>query len=189
VIDLDLSYVFLEATNDGWAGRLFALDAQTLIQIGFMFLNVSLLAVLLTSILYTPVREILAKRSARIAEQLSSAEENMAGAKRLREEYEAKIANIEAEKSDILATAQKQANERSQKVVSDAKETARSILERAQNDAQAEMDNVKEEVRRHIIEVSGLLAGKFVEAAIDGGMQEKLFDEAITELGRATWPN
>jgi F-type H+-transporting ATPase subunit b len=177
------------ASEPNWAGRLFDLDGQTAISIGLQLMNVSVLAVLLTVILYSPVREFMAKRSAKIANQLREADENKTAALELRDEYEKRLANIEAEKSEILAAVRADANANANRIIDEASKEAATVRERAKNDAQAEMDSVKEEVRLHIIEVSTVLASKFVQNAIDAATQERLFNEALSELGRATWPN
>jgi F-type H+-transporting ATPase subunit b len=113
----------------------------------------------------------------------------MNAAKELKAEYEKRLAAIDAEKSEILELAHKQADEKGRRMIEEAKQEAKVVLDRAVKDAQAEKENVKEEVRRHIIDVSSLLASKFVEHSIDEKAQDKLFDEAITELERATWPS
>ena len=72
-------------------GRLFALDNQTLIQIGIQLLNGIILAIALSIILYKPVKEYLRKRSDTIKSRFDEAETATARANELIAEYEGRL--------------------------------------------------------------------------------------------------
>jgi F0F1-type ATP synthase membrane subunit b/b' len=46
-----------------------------------------------------------------------------------------------------------------------------------------EQERVKDEVRQSIIEISSLMAQRFVARTMDNDIQDKLFTEVMAELG------
>ena len=54
-------------------------------------------------------------------------------------------------------------------------------------DIQREQEKAKDEIKKQIIEVSSLMAGKFVAASIDQNEQNKLVDEVISDLEEVKW--
>ena len=168
-------------------GRLFDLDMQTLFSIGILLFNVCLLAVALTFILYKPVREFMAKRTEKIRAQLSNAADSMFKANELKAEYEQKLKDIEKERTEILESAHKFAAEKTKQLMDDARNEAASVRERSKADVQRERELLKEEVRSSIIEISSVMAEKFMTRSIDEETQNKLFNETIAELEETSW--
>lgn len=163
--------------------RVFGLDQQTFMGVAFVFINIAVLAFVLSKILYNPVRNFLHDRSERIKGQLKQAEDEKAVAADLRTQYEAKLKNIESERDDILDTARKQAADKSKQVLDEAKTEAEAILDRATRSMEMEQERVKDEVRQSIIEISSLMAQRFVARTMDNDIQDKLFTEVMAELG------
>ena len=170
-------------------GRVFGLDQQTLIHIGIQLFNACVLAVALGAILYKPVQEFMRKRSDRIRDQIRDAQETMLQADQLKTKYEHKLSQIEAERIRILEAARHEAAQRGRHIIDEAKEEAAVIKHRAAQSIAEESERLKEETRLHIIEVSALMAGKFVEQTIDREAQDKLFNQTMAQLEEAQWPN
>ena len=167
--------------------RMFGLDSQTFWQVAAQLFNVALLAVVMTKLLYKPVKEALQKRTDKIQGQLAEAEEELAKAKELRLAYEEKMENAARERDEILFEARKQATETSNKLVSDAKTEADSIRERAAANVELEWERAESDMRNAIIDVSAVMAEKFVSLAINKETHDRLFDEAISDLEAMTW--
>jgi actin-like ATPase involved in cell morphogenesis len=102
-------------------GRVFGLDAQTLISIGIQLFNAIILALALGFILYNPVKDFLRKRSEKIQKQIDDSDAAMMKAKELIAEYEAKIKDIDKERLEILEAARLKASEESKKILQEAK--------------------------------------------------------------------
>ena len=173
---------FLLDTGGRTFRELFNLDAQTFIQILPILVNVVALFVLLTYLLYNPVRNFMARRSERIAAQLDEAEATKAAAHVLKDEYEQKLKDIEQERSAILDEARKLAAERRARELADAKKEAEAIKARAMIEIAAERDRVKDQVEQAIVDISAGMAGKLLGANIDTAAHSRLFDEALAEL-------
>lgn len=168
-------------------GRVFGLDQQTLIDIAFQLFNVCFLAAVLGFILYKPVRKFLQERADRISGQLSDAETKMIQADKLKLEYEKKLKEIDAERVKILDAARNSAAEKSNHILHEARDEAALIIKRAEESIEKEKERLKKEAKLHIIQLSSLMAAKFVQQSIDSSAQDKLFEETLAELEEATW--
>ena len=168
-------------------GRVFGIDQQTLIQIIANIINVAALAAILAYLLYKPVRTILQKRTSRIQGQLLQAEEELEKATELRQKYEQKMEDAEREREEILGEARKIAADSSRRILAEAKKEADTIRERATANVEMEWDRAQNDMRTAIIDVSAMMAEKFVSLAINKETHDRLFDETISDLEGMTW--
>ena len=74
-------------------------------------------------------------------------------------------------------------------IIAQAKEEAARILDRARVEAELEKQKMSDDVKREIIVVASLMAGKIVSASMDTAAQNQLIDETIKEMGEKTWLN
>jgi len=176
-----------EASESPPPGRVFGLDKDTLIGVGLQLFNAALLAVVLSRILYKPVRNFMGKRAERISSQLSQAEEGVAEANRLKAQYEQKLADIELERIEILDAAREIAVEKNKQMMEEGRKEVATLKERASADVQRERERLREEISLHILEVSLEIASKFVQHTIDKETQDRMFEETIAELEETTW--
>lgn len=168
-------------------GRVFGLDMQTFISAAIQLLNAIILALVLTKILYKPVKEFMQKRSDKIKSKMDNADATMAKAQELIAEYDEKIRKIDKERAEILESARLQAEEEYKKILEEAKQEAREIKKRSMESAAEEKKRLKEETRLYIVEIASLMAYKFIQQNIDEKMQEKLFEEAMARLEDSQW--
>ena len=176
--------IMLASTPDA---RLFGLDTQTFIQVGANLFNVALLAAVLSWLLYKPVRNFMRKRADRIQGQLTQAEDEMAKAMELKLLYEQKIEEVQREREEILGEARKIAAETGQRLVTEAKKEADAIKARASANVEMEWDRAQTEMRTAIIEVSAVMAEKFMSRAMNKETHDKLFSETMADLEGMTW--
>ena len=167
--------------------RLFDLDWQLVADSVLMIIAVFVLFLLMSYLLFNPARKFLNDRRDKIRGELETAKQNMEEADRLKQEYETKIKEIDKEAEAILGEARRKALDNEKQIVAEAKEEAARILERAHVEAELEKQKVADEVKREIIAVSALMAGKFVAATIDTAAQNRLIDETLKEMGEKTW--
>ena len=74
-------------------------------------------------------------------------------------------------------------------IVAQAKEEAARILERARVEAELEKKKMADDVKKEMVSIASLLAGKVVSASIDTTVQNQLIDETLKEMGEGTWLN
>ena len=130
---------------------------------------------------------MLAARREKIEGQINSAETQLAEANKLKAEYEKKLSEIDKETEAILGEARNRGAQREQEIIAEAKKEAETLKNRAMVDIQREQEKAKDEIKKQIIEVSSLMAGKFVAASIDQNEQNKLVDEVISDLEEVKW--
>jgi len=168
-------------------GRVFGIDQQTLIQIIANVINVAVLAGFLAFLLYKPVRNILHKRTTKIQGQLTMAEEELEKATELRRKYEQRMEEVEREREEILGEARKVAADSSRRLLAEAKKEADTVRERAAANVEMEWERAENDMRTAIIDVSAVMAEKFVSLAINKETHDRLFDETISDLEGMTW--
>lgn len=169
------------------APRLFDLDLQLIADSVLMIIAVFSLFLIASHFLFNPVRDMMQKRQDRIKNELDTAAADMENARALKEEYEAKLKDIDKEAESILAEARKKALANENKIVADAKEEAARIIERAGVEAELEKKKAADEVKREMVVLASLMAGKVVSAAIDTTVQDSLVEETLKEIGESTW--
>lgn len=167
--------------------RLFDLDFQLLADASLMIIAVFVLFLVASHLLFNPVRDMLEKRQEKIKTELDSAASDMEEAGSLKEEYEARLKNVDKEAEAILADARKRALANENKIVADAREEAARIIERANTEAELEKKKAADDVKREMVTLASLMAGKVVSAAIDTTVQDSLIEETLKEIGEDTW--
>jgi F-type H+-transporting ATPase subunit b len=165
--------------------RLFDLDFQLLHDAILMIIAVFALFLIASHMLFNPVRNMLQKRQDKIKGELDNAAKDMAEARDLKAEYETRLKEIDKEAENILSEARKKALANENKIVSQAKEEA--AIERASVEAELEKKKAADEVKREMVVLASLMAGKVVSAAIDTTVQDSLIEETLKEMGDSTW--
>lgn len=168
-------------------GFIFGLNPQLLFDAAILAINIFLLFILLSYILINPARNMLKKRQDMITatrEETNAANED---AKALKEEYEAKLKDADKAAETILAEARKKAIKNEEKIISEAKEEAAAIIAQAKREAELEKKKASDDVKKEIVRVATLMAGKMVTVSMDEATQAKLIDETLGEIGDNTW--
>lgn len=169
--------------------RLFDLDWQLLADSVLMIIAVFFLFLIMSYFLFNPARKMLNNRKDKIRSELDTARQSMENAQSLKKEYEERLQGVEKEADAILSEARRKALVSENQIVAQAKEEAARILERARVEAELEKQKMSDDVKREIIVVASLMAGKFVASSMDNNLQNKLIDETIKEMGDKTWLN
>lgn len=167
-------------------GRLFGLDLQLLLDAAITAVNVFILFICISYILYNRYGRCLRKDS-KITKRQRTAESDKAEALALKKEYEEKLKAADKEAESILSEARKVAMHNEQKIVDEAKQEAARIIERANAEAELEKQRVADEVKQQIISVAAVMASKFVAKAMDDQENDALIEQTLNEMGENTW--
>lgn len=167
--------------------RVFDLDLQLLADASLMIIAVFVLFLVASYFLFNPVRDLLQKRQEKIKGELDSAAKDMKDAAELRKQYEEKLKDINKEAEEILSDARKRAQENENRIVAEAKEEAARIIDRAKVEAELEKQKAADDMKREMIVLASMMAGKVVKASIDTTVQESLVNETLKEIGESTW--
>jgi F-type H+-transporting ATPase subunit b len=166
---------------------LIGFDAQLLSEAFYTALNIFVLFIGLSYLLFNPVREVLEKRRQKIAGELAEAADDKKSAAALKAEYEAKLKDVSREADAILEDARRKAKARETEIVDEAKAEAARIIERAGREVELEKKKALDDMKQEIISIASLMAGKVVAASIDTTIQDTLIDETLKEMGESTW--
>ncbi len=169
--------------------RLFDLDWQLLADSTLMIIAIFVLFLIMSYFLFNPARKMLNGRREKIQKELSTAKTAMENAQGLKKEYEEKLKNADKEAENILSEARRKALANENQIVAQAREEAARILERAHVEAELEKQKMSDDIKREIIFVASLMAGKVVAASVDTSLQNQLIDETLKEMGDKTWLN
>ena len=72
-------------------------------------------------------------------------------------------------------------------IIAKAKEEASRIMERTRTEAQLEKQKMADEVKREMIGIAAMMAGKAVAASMNAEIQDSLVNETLKEIGDHTW--
>ena len=167
--------------------RLFNLDPQLLHDAVLLAIAVFIMFLFLSYMLFNPAREMLKKRQDKVKNDIDSAEKSREDAAKLKEEYENRLREIHKEEDAILSAARQKALENETKIIDQAKAEAANIIERANHQAELEMKKAQDEIKKEIITVASMVAGKAVGEKLDIEIQDSLIDDTLKEIGEKTW--
>ena len=167
--------------------RLFDLDFQLLHDAILTAVSVFFLFMLLSYLLFDPVHDMLKKRREKIQNDIDSAKKDKEDADALKNEYEEKLKNADAEVDEILSQARKRATANENSIIAEAKDEAARIIKQAHVEAELEKDKAKDEIKKEMVRIASLMAGKVVGDRMDTTVQDALVEETLREVGDKTW--
>ena len=166
--------------------RLNAAEAEPLFQINLFQViiasaNFLVFLALIWTFAFKPISKILAERKARIEEGLKDAEQ----ARRDRESAEAErvaaLQEARREANEILARAQKVAQETRDADIAATKADLEKMRERAAAEIEAEKVRAIAEVRDEVADLALRAAGKVVGETLSGEREKRLVSEFLAE--------
>lgn len=166
-----------------------SLDKQFIIQLFIQLLNTIIMCAGLSFILYKPVLNFLNARKEKVSKQIDDAQFKVEEAEKYKLEYENKLKEIDVQRNDILEKARLRASQREQQIITEAKKEAEALKLRAMTDIQREQEKAKDEMRKQIIEVSSVMASRFISVSINENEKNKIADEVISDLEEIKWQN
>ena len=162
--------------------RLFNLDPQLIHDAVLLALAVFVMFTFLSYLLFNPARDFLKKRQDKIKNDLDTAAADKADARKLKEDYNAKIQNINAEAEEILVQARQKALDNEAKIIAEAR-----ILSRANAQVELERKAAADDMKKEMIALASLMAEKAVAGAVDAKVQDTMVESTLKEIGEDTW--
>ena len=100
--------------------------------------NITILFFILRAILFKPVTKFMNERAQRVQNSIDLAEKNRAEARKLLEEYQARLKNADDEAEGILRVARENAKQEALRIIDEGKETADNIVANTRRQLEAE---------------------------------------------------
>ncbi len=176
--------VMAAQTDESW---IFGLDWQFLADALILAAAMLVLFALLSFLLFNPARALMKARQDKIDADIKKAREDKEEAVKLREQYNSKMALADKEADELLSEARKKALKREAEITGEAKTEADRIIKRANKEAQLEVLRVQDDMKKEMIQVASVMAGKFVGNSLTDEEQQALVDQTLKEMGDDTW--
>lgn len=141
---------------------------------------------LIKKFLFKPVNNMLEKRRKLADQEITDAREAKTRADSLKEQYEASIADAQTKATEIVQSAQKEAQARADGILQKAQDEAASMKSKAEADIAQEKKKALNDVKDEIGGLAMDIAGKVVEKEINEEDHKKLIDEFIRNVGDAS---
>lgn len=183
---MDITLLAASSSGEALTDRLFGLDMQLIADTCITALNVFVLFVLLSFLLFNPVRRLMKQRQEKIREELEAADEDKKEAVRYKAEYEDKLRNADQAADQILREAGSRAKEREAAILAQAKEEAEGIRERTKQELVLMEEAMKDKMHREMISVAAAMAGQVIASALKEE-QDRLIEETMKEMSESTW--
>ncbi|MHA9739694.1 F0F1 ATP synthase subunit B [Robinsoniella peoriensis] len=167
--------------------RLFNLDPQLIHDAVLLMISMFVMFTFLSYLLFNPARKMLQKRQDRIRTDIDTAARDREDANKLMEDYDRKLKDINKEAEEILSAARQKALKNEARIIEEAKEEAGRIIARASAQVELERKKAADDMKKEIISIASLMAGKVVKASIDMEAQDSLIEDTLKEIGDQTW--
>lgn len=141
---------------------------------------------LIKRFLFKPVNEMLEKRRELADKEIRDAREAKAEADGLKEQYEASLLTAREEAAQIMQTAHKEAQERTDDMIAKTQRQIVSMKNKAEADIAQEKKKAINEVKNEIGGIAMDIAGKVVEKEIREEDHRRLIDSFIENVGEAS---
>lgn len=142
-------------------------------------INIVVLFIVTKKLLYKPVKKYLEDRKAKVASGFEEAEKMKAEALAQKAEYDAVIADADAQVKASLAGSQAKAKEEAEKILAAAKAEAEGLLKESREEAEAERKQLlkaeKEDIVGAALDISGRILCREVTDADNRAIIDSFF--------------
>lgn len=149
----------------------------------FMLINTGILFLIVSKLLFKPVKKMIDAREQEVATIYTQAEETRIKADSLMSEYTIKIKDAKNEANEIVTQAHKKATLHAEDIVKEANQKASGLMNKAQQDIELEKKKALNEVKDEISDIAMMIATKVVEKDITKQDHEKLIAQFIDGVG------
>lgn len=154
-----------------------------------IWLTVVILFLVLKKFFFEKVRDFMEARSNSIQDAFDSAEAVNRRADEKMQNYNKRIANVEAEGRDIIRDAKMKADAQAREIMEEANRQVSEMMAKAERNIEREKAKAMEEMRQEIAALAILAAEKIVEKEIESVGQEAIVDEVINKARSTGWQN
>ena len=129
------------------------------------------------------IKAIIDQRREAADKQITEAETAKSEALAIKKTYEQNMQEAKAKADDLLMSAQRTANSRSDEIIAQAQQQAAQIKSKAAADIALEKKKALNEAKNEISDLAMAIAGKVVARELNAGDQADMIDRFIDELG------
>lgn len=149
------------------------------------FMNLAIFVAILVKLLRKPLSETFKAKREEIRAELIAAEQAKQAALAQLTSVEGKLAQLEAEKSEILTRAKKEAESEKARIAKEADEEASRLRAQAASDVDRKATQIKRQLRRYSAEESIRRAEEKIKSQLNAERDSALVKAGIQSIGGA----
>lgn len=151
----------------------------------FTLANTLILFFILKKILFKPVLKVMDEREMQIKMDIDEGNKAREEGLKFKSEYETKVGSARSKGQQIVEIAKKRAEEKSDEIISKAKQDAEIIKVKALDEIDKEKQQAFNDIKNEISDMAIMAASKVVQKDIDKTKHEDLINEFIKEVGES----
>ena len=149
--------------------------------IAFTVINILVLYFFLKHLLFRPVQKIMDERKQMVEQDLDAAQNAKGEAIRMKEEYEASIANADEEASRIVEDAKRKASAEYDQMLIQARTDAEKKRQEADQEIALERERAVSELRNSVADLALVAAEKLMEQHSGEESDKRLYDAFLED--------
>ena len=171
---------FALAAGGGGADR-----SADLLDLLYRWINFALLVIILFVVLRrVPIKEYFSSRIEGIKKELDDLKKQREAAETKARHLESKLKAFEGERKEILEQYRADGLAEKERILAEAKERAKQILQQAEVSIQYEMQTAKEKLTQEVVALAAQRAEEIIAREMTDRDQDRLVDEFIDKLGK-----
>ncbi len=156
-----------------------------LLDLLYRWINFTLLVIILVVVLRkVPVKEYFTSRIEGIKKELEDLKKQRAAAEKKAQDLETKLKAFEGERKEILAQYKADGLAEKERILAEARDRAKQILEQAEMSIQYELQTAKEKLKDEVVAVAAQRAEEIIAREMTDRDQDRLVNEFIEKLGK-----
>lgn len=146
-------------------------------------INFAVLLAILYKFLYGPLLGMMEKRQNEIKNNISQAEDIRKEAENLRAQFTAELDKARRDAQEMITNATRIGEETKNQIISEAKDNAAKIAQKAQEEILREKEQALADLRNEVASLAILAAGKVLGKTMTVEEHRQLVDKYIQEVG------
>jgi F-type H+-transporting ATPase subunit b len=168
------------ASEGGGADR-----SGDLLDLLYRWINFALLVIILVVVLRkVPIKEYFSSRIERIQKELEELKKQKESAQQKARELESKLKAFEGERKEILEQYRADGLAEKERILAEARDRAKQILEQAEVSIQYEMQTAKERLKEDVVALAAQRAEEIIARGMTDKDQDRLVNDFIEKLGK-----
>lgn len=156
-----------------------------LLDLLYRFINFALLVIILFIVLRkVPIKEYFSSRIERIKKELEDLKKEREEAERKARDLESKLKAFEGQRKEILEQYRADGLAEKERILAEARDRAKQILEQAAVSIQYEMQTAKEKLTQDVVALAAQRAEEIIAREMTDKDQDRLVTEFIEKLGK-----
>jgi F-type H+-transporting ATPase subunit b len=142
--------------------------------------NVVALYLLLSKVLYKPIKKFLDEREARFARRTEDIERRDHDVQETKAKYETLLGSAQEESEALLRDTRSTANRRAEVILSDAETQAAELIRRARVEIDGERRIAQQEMREQIVDLAVDMASRILEREVTADDHKRIVDKFLS---------